>query len=318
MLEQVIPAVRAEVPDVVVHDSLCLWSILAARIIARPAAAIRPTYAANAQSGMLGGGALDLAPERRTQMLAMLGRVNADLAETSARYGVAPLEIRDLLSYAAALNIVFVAPDFQPSADAFGDRFLFVGPSIPPHQPSGEFPLDQLDADRPLLYISLGTIFNNQPEFFKTCFEAFGDSSYQVVISAGTQIDPNELGTPPTNVVVASYVPQLEILSRANCFITHGGMNSTMEALYYGVPMVAIPQMVEQAMTARRIAELGLGLLLDPATVTAVTLRTSVADVFADDGLRARVGAMQMRTRAAGGYQRAADALVAFARQSRS
>ena len=69
-----------------------------------------------AQSAMLGGGGLDLPRERRAQMLGMLGRVNASLAETSARYGVPPLQITDLLSYAAALNIVFVAPDFQPCA----------------------------------------------------------------------------------------------------------------------------------------------------------------------------------------------------------
>ena len=229
-----------------------------------------------------------------------------------------PLQITDLMSSTTALNIVFVAPDFQPSADTFGDRYLFVGPSIPSHQSPREFPLDQLDPSRPLLFISLGTIFNNQPEFFKTCFEAFGDTPYQVVLSAGTHIDRNALGARPINMLVASYVPQLEILSRSSCFITHAGMNSTMEALYYGVPMVAIPQMVEQAMTARRIAELGLGLHLDPSTVTAATLITGVGDVLADDALRARVAAMQTRTRAAGGYQRAADTLVAFAQQSRS
>ena len=175
-----------------------------------------------------------------------------------------PLQIRDLHELRHGTQHRLFAPDFQPSADTFGDRYLFVGPSIPSHQPPREFPFDQLDPSRPLLFISLGTIFNNQPEFFKTCFEAFGDSSYQVVLSAGTQVDRNALGARPTNVLVASYVPQLEILARASCFITHAGMNSTMEALYYGVPMVAIPQMVEQAMTARRIAELVLGLHLDP------------------------------------------------------
>ena len=183
-----------------------------------------------------------------------------------------PLKLTDLRSYAAALNIVFVAPDFQPAADTFDDCYLFVGPSIPPHQSPGDFRLDKLDASRPLLYISLGTIFNNQPEFFRTCFEAFGDSSYQVVISAGPHADPGALGVRPANVLVAGYVPQLEILARASCFITHAGMNSVMEALHYGVPMVALPQMVEQRTTARRVADLGLGLLLEPATVTATTL----------------------------------------------
>jgi MGT family glycosyltransferase len=107
------------------------------------------------------------------------------------------------------------------------------------------------------------------------------------------------------------------MLSRASCFIIHAGMNSTMEALYYGVPMIALPQMVEQATTARRMAELGLGLILEPATVTAATLRASVADVLADGAIPAQVAAMRSRTHAAGGYQRAAEALIAFAQQSR-
>jgi MGT family glycosyltransferase len=65
------------------------------------------------------------------------------------------------------------------------------------------------------------------------------------------------------------FVPQLEMLQRASMFVTHGGMNSTMEALYYGVPMVVLSQMMEQEMTARRIEELGLGVALDQENLTA-------------------------------------------------
>ena len=60
VLDQLVPRVRSEMPDVVVHDSLCLWSILAARIIGRPAAAVRPTYAGNAELSVRGGGSMDV------------------------------------------------------------------------------------------------------------------------------------------------------------------------------------------------------------------------------------------------------------------
>ena len=98
-------------------------------------------------------------------------------------------------------------------------------------------------------YISLGTIFNNEPSFFKQCFEAFGESNYQVVLSRGKYVDAATLSPIPDNFLVSPYVPQLDILSRARVFVTHAGMNSTMESLYYGVLMVAVPQMQEQTVT---------------------------------------------------------------------
>jgi hypothetical protein len=83
-------------PDVVVHDSLCLWSILAARIIARPAAAVRPTYAANAELTMRGGGSMDISLWRRLKLLRVVGSSNRNLAKNSDRYGVPRLRLTDL------------------------------------------------------------------------------------------------------------------------------------------------------------------------------------------------------------------------------
>lgn len=123
------------------------------------------------------------------------------------------------------------------------------------------------------------------------------------------------LGPVPHNFLVSSYVPQLEILSRAHVFVTHGGMNSTMESLYYGVPMVAVPQMLEQALTARRITELGLGIALEKEAVNVTTLREAVERVANESTFRERVQNMQQITREAGGYQRGADAIMQFAEE---
>jgi MGT family glycosyltransferase len=147
------------------------------------------------------------------------------------------------------------------------------------------------------------------------CFEAFGGQPWQVVLSRGRRVDPAALGPVPDNFLVSPYVPQLEILPRAQVFVTHCGMNSTMESLYYGVPMVAIPQMIEQAMTAQRIEELGLGIALEKETVNVAMLREAVERVANESAFRERVRSMQQITREAGGYQRAADAIMQFARE---
>jgi MGT family glycosyltransferase len=89
-------------------------------------------------------------------------------------------------------------------------------------------------------------------------------------------------------------------------------MNSTMESLFYGVPMVTIPQMVEQSITARRIADMGLGIVLEREAVNVTTLREAVERVANDVNMRERVQQMKQITREAGGYQRAVDAILQF------
>jgi MGT family glycosyltransferase len=314
-LSQVLDRVRADAPDVIVNDSLCMWSILAAQALRVPTASVRPTYAANEHfsmfSGFSAGG--DLSPAGKPQLEAMLRRANASIAETCAHYDLEPMTIGDVFRYVAPLNIVFLPREFQPAGDTFDERYQFVGPAILPRNEATDFPLDQLDPARPLLYVSLGTIFNNRPAFFKQCFDAFGETASQVVMSCGAQLDSAALGPVPDNVLVSAYVPQLEILARTRVFITHAGMNSVMEGIYYGVPFVAIPQMPEQAITARRVGELGLGIAMEPTSVSVTSLQEAVASVASDDGLPARTRAMQQAARVAGGYQRAAEALSAFA-----
>ncbi len=217
-----------------------------------------------------------------------------------------------MLTQAADLNIVFLPRAFQPAGETFDERFVFVGPSLQAQRHySGDFPLDRLDK-HPQLYISLGTAFNNQAEFYNLCFDAFGQTEWQVVLAFGQQIDPAELKEPPANFIAVPHVPQLEVLARADVFVSHGGMNSTMESLTFGVPLVVVPQMSEQEMTARRVQELGLGLALEKETLTAEKLRAAVEQIAHDPSFRVRVQEMQNETRQAGGFQRAVDAIIRY------
>ena len=97
----------------------------------------------------------------------------------------------------------------------------------------------------------------------------------------------SDLGAVPANVDVRAWFPQPAVLRHAAAFVSHAGMGSTMEALYYGVPLVCVPQMVEQEVNAARVAELGLGVRLDPEGLTADDLRAAVDAVT---GRRRRCG----------------------------
>ena len=137
------------------------------------------------------------------------------------------------------------------------------------------------------------------------------------MLSIGKQVDPAVLDAIPANFIVRPHVPQLEVLQYTSLFVTHCGMNSTMESLYYGVPMVGLPQQGEQMMTAQRIQELGLGTTLDMNTLTVEKLRETVKAAISNPDYRKNAQAMQQYVRNAGGYKRAADAVLNYAQNQR-
>lgn len=308
VLPQVLDRIRAEEPDYIVYDNMCVWARIVIQVLNVPAINLRPTYVLNEHM-------FAMMAQQRNQNFPNMGevlvKISAGLAELCKAYHVPPFNPHSVFMYAEQLTIVFIPKMFQPEGDAFDERYIFVGPSILPRHENSNFPLDKL-SNEPILYISLGTVFNNQPDFFKLCFEAFGEQPWQVVLSIGRHVDPTALGPIPDNFLVSSYVPQLEILPRTQIFVTHGGMNSTMESLYYGVPMVVIPQMIEQAMTARRVAELGLGLTLEKEAVNATALRQAVERIASEATFREHGQNMQQVIHESGGYQRAADAIMQF------
>jgi len=162
-----------------------------------------------------------------------------------------------------------------------------------------------------VLFISLGTAFNDRPAFFRMCLQAFGDGVWQVAMAVGDRVDPAGLGPVPGNVEVRPSFPQLAVLRHADVFVSHAGMNSTMESLYHAVPLVTVPQMPEQEANARRVEELGLGRRLAPQELTPELLRATVDEVAADEEIRANLAAMRTSIRKAGGSVAAADAIEA-------
>lgn len=308
-LPQLLEIVADEQPSYVVYDAYCLAGRLLAQLAGLPAVATYATYAFNEHA--LFSGAFSRLSDPSSVQQGLPGFDEA-MRELVATFDVPAIGLLDLLIHSEPLNIAFLPREFQPAGDTFDDRWVFVGPSLAPRSEAVGLPLAHLDGGR-VAYVSLGTIYNERPDFFRACLEAFGGSEWRLVVSTGGWVDAEALGPVPENVLLKPWVPQLEVLARADVFVSHGGMNSTMEALAYAVPLVVVPQQSEQRVTADRVAELGLGRRLDPDDVTPAALWAAVTSVASDAGIRDRLAGMQGAVLAAGGSQRAAAEILQFA-----
>lgn len=158
----------------------------------------------------------------------------------------------------------------------------------------------------------MGTAFNNWPEYYPILFDAVRDLDINVFAALGS-IDPASLKDIPANVEVGQMVPQLDILSQASVFITHAGMGGTGEAIYYGVPMIAIPQMEEQAITARQIEKLGLGCaFLDKNAITSESLKAAIVKLLTQPSYKATAAEFSADMKSLGGAKASAEALLHF------
>ena len=207
--------------------------------------------------------------------------------------------------------MVALTRSFQLRGERVADHYTFVGPSIAPRELHGTW---APAGERPVVLVSLGSAYTNRPDFYRLAIEAFGDLDWQVVLSIGRHFSVEELGELPANVEAHQWVPQLEILAHASAFVTHAGMGSTMEGLYHGVPLIAVPQAAEQPFNAARIAELGLGVHLPKDEVTAAGLRAALLSVSSDAGIAERLAAMREEIAAAGGPPVAADIVESYLR----
>jgi len=168
-------------------------------------------------------------------------------------------------------------------------HFYYAGPF---HDDGGRervaFPWQKLTGE-PLIYASLGTLVNGQPEILRTILEAVAKlAGLQVVLSIGKNISQAELGAVPTNTVVVRNAPQIELLERAVLCITHAGLNTTLESLAQGVPLVAIPIGYDQPGVAARIASHGVGEFVEVEDLTIEGLSRLIAKVLRDPDYRSR------------------------------
>ena len=237
-------------PDVVVSDSVAFWGKLAAMKHELPYVSSTTTFAFNKYSAKyMQESAWDIA-----KMLMAMPRINKQLKRLRDK-GYPVKSLLDIVQNDNDTNtIVYTSKFFQPRSDTFSDRYHFIGPSIRPVTEPIEKTADKT------VYISMGTVNQNR-EFYRNCVNALAATDWQVIISMGTNTDHFE--DLPENIQVYESVDQMAVLSIADAFITHCGMNSASEGLYFGVPLVLFPQTPEQDSVAKRTEELGAGVRLE-------------------------------------------------------
>ncbi len=189
-------------------------------------------------------------------------------------------------------------------------QFHFAGPF---HDGSGRvpapFPWEKLD-DRPLIYASLGTLVNGLDFIYKAILESLARfPKFQAVLSIGKSVNPEDLGTIPSNVIVVKGAPQLELLKRASLCITHAGMNTTLECLAQGVPMVAIPISYDQPGAATRIAYHGVGEYVTVDDLTTERLTELIQKVQDHPSYREKAHSIQEAITKIRGLEFAADVI---------
>jgi len=187
-------------------------------------------------------------------------------------------------------------------------QFHYAGPF---HDNEGRepvpFPWEKLTG-KPLIYASMGTLVNGLNNVYRTILEAVSEfPETQVVLSIGRNLDPGDLGPVPPNTIVLPIAPQIELLKRAALCITHAGLNTALEALAQGVPMVAIPIGYDQPGVAARIAYHGVGEFVEIGDLTARRLSELIGKVKSDPTYRDKARWFQKVLRETRGLDVAAD-----------
>lgn len=194
------------------------------------------------------------------------------------------------------------------------EHFHYVGPLRRPLPAPISFPWERLDG-RPLIYASLGTLQNGRYEVFRCFAEACRNLDMQLLITHGGGLTDAESSNLPGNPVIVSYAPQMKVLSRARLTLTHAGLNTVLDSLTFGVPLVAVPIAYEQGAIADRIRYSGVGEVLPLAALTASNLREAVCRVLSNVSCLSNAARIACSIRQAGGVVKAADIVIDATRQ---
>ncbi len=186
-------------------------------------------------------------------------------------------------------------------------NFYFVGPLHRRESRSAvDFPWNRLDG-RPLIYASMGTLQNGLDWVFRAFAHACAGLDAQLVLSLGGNLDPVKFAGLPGDPIVVRFAPQLEVLERAALCITHGGLNTALEALAHGVPMVAVPITNDQPGVAARIVGTGTGLTVSLKKLNAKSLRRAVTEVMGSPSYRIAAKRLQGEIAGSNSLQKACE-----------
>lgn len=247
-------------PDCIVADSMAVWGKAVALKLGIPFVSSTTTFAFNKYSAKI----MKQSIGELFGMIFSMSKIQKDIKRLQDK-GYPVKNVLDIIQNDEKTDtVVYTSPQFQPCADTFSDKYAFVGPSV-------RTVTEQIEKTKEkLVYISMGTVNNDMLQLYKNCIAAFKDTEYQVIMSVGNLVDIESFEELPENISVYTHVDQIAVLSQADVFLSHCGMNSVNESLYYEVPLVMYPQTSEQGGVATRVLQLGAGIRLTKTTPSAI------------------------------------------------
>ncbi|AFZ15368.1 glycosyltransferase, MGT family [Crinalium epipsammum PCC 9333] len=185
-------------------------------------------------------------------------------------------------------------------------HFHYIAPFRNASPRAVSFPFERLTG-QPLIYASLGSIQNTKDDIFHKIAAACADLDVQLVITHGGGMSAEAVQKLPGSPLVVEYAPQLEVLSKASLTITHGGLNTVLDSLSYGVPLVAIPITFEQPGTGARIRWTKTGEVIPLKKLTIPRLRRAIKKVLTEESYSKNALKIKNAIAQSGGVKRAAD-----------
>lgn len=276
--EQIAPlrkVIRNFRPDILVTDPMIYAAIIAAHEEEVPWVAL-----SNSLNPVLDDSV-------RSELLDTVAWLSPERARLFERHGLVP-RFSGCDAISPSLTIAFTTEEFIGRAVA---GVQLVGASLPPGQRGDEtdFPWHRLRSDAPVVYLSFGSQIYHQPELFRRVIQATGGLGVQLVIAAQQLHDSAELGPLPDHVVTCSYAPQLLLLPRVNVFVTHGGANSVMEAVRFGVPLLVSAVCNDQFHQAHFVRRSGVGLALDLQNASVAECRAALETLLHDADVKRKM-----------------------------
>ena len=285
-------------PDLIVADSMALWGKAVALKLGIPFVSSTTTFAFNQHSAkIMKQGMGDL-----LKMIFSIPKITKQIKRLQSK-GYPVKNIFDIIGNDDNTHtIVYTSPEFQPYSETFSDKYAFVGPSIRHANDKVEKKMDKL------IYISMGTVNNDMMPFYKDCISFLANTDYQVIMSVGNLVSIEDFGELPKNISIHSHVDQIAVLEKADVFVSHAGMNSVSESLYFEVPLVMLPQTSEQKGVAERVSQLDAGIKLDKSDGESVL--GAIGKIFSDSSYKQNAKKVADGFKNSSGAKGAADKII--------